>query len=406
MTHELEATRAALEEEREERKIERYSMHFSASQPAAVDNMAELSDLSYERKLRMEILESLKKVRAQNAILATSIGEQTENCASLTSIVEHEREERRQLEHRIEKLQQANFTLLEHNKLLVGRDSALQQDISTLLTKSQADDWMRGVLEAELRQARQSDGTASPTTLEGPKPTALTPKPDSRRPTLGITLENHGPLRAQLFAARDELHITKLRLGKSEATCADLAERLTTLQHKMTSCVDSSARALDVERELRREGAEREAALVEETHSLTSALNAARTELDSLKSLTGRRSTDALRDADSSSMRSSRPEAKVKFEQFADMMNSRRISIGPEVIFMFLHCCQNVHLVTAAKEWVCPFPTTSPAAQSAAFTFNFPFFIDRFTRDTRLVVNAHFYASFIYLSPHGQQHVS
>lgn len=247
------------------------------------------SDLLYERKLRMEVLETLKKIRAQNALLSRSIREFQDKNAALTEALEAETDRRMQIEAELKRLYQANFTLLEHNKLLVGRDSALQEDISTLITKSQADDWMRNVLEDELRSARQNSPEPTDPDLFDQRRNSLvslqrSPQHESlKRRSMAITLEHSGPLRAQLTAARDELHITQRLLAESEKKCAELTEKIAAIHLNMTQCVDSSAQALEVERELRAEVTERLACLEEENVSLRSTIDTLRQELEDLK---------------------------------------------------------------------------------------------------------------------------
>lgn len=278
----------------DERAIRRQSTLVPASLAStALDlHITEQSDLLYERKLRMEILETLKKIRGQNALLSRSAREYKEKCTSLTDILETEREQRQHMEEELKRLSQINFTLLEHNKLLVGRDSALQEDISTLITKSQADDWMRNVLEDELRLARhsspepqQSNHPIDPVDRRNSLASInFSPEHESlKRRSMAITLEHSGPLRAQLTTARDELHVTQRQLAESEKKCADLTDRISALQHNMTQCVDSSTQALEVERELRAEVAERAIELEDENLSLRNMLADLRLEIEQLK---------------------------------------------------------------------------------------------------------------------------
>ncbi|THU89507.1 hypothetical protein K435DRAFT_243311 [Dendrothele bispora CBS 962.96] len=275
---ELEQARDALSDEREDRKIERHSLILTSSPPPILPPPTELdghineqSELLYERRLRVEILETLKKIRAQNTTLSRELREHKDGSASLTSILDAEREEKEQMREEITRLSQKNYTLFEHNKLLVGRDSALQEEIATLITKSQADDWMRSVLEGELRKARQ-DSPSTSTFQSSP-----TPEP----PT--ITLEHQGPLRCQLVAAQDELHITKLRLQTSEKKCQEFEERIAGLQQNMTLCLDSSSKALEVERGLRTELAQHAANLEAENDSLKRDMETTRFDLESLR---------------------------------------------------------------------------------------------------------------------------
>ncbi|KAK7446372.1 hypothetical protein VKT23_004225 [Stygiomarasmius scandens] len=274
---ELERARDALSDEQEERKIERHSLILTSSPPPVVPPPTELdghineqSELLYERRLRVEILETLKKIRAQNTSLSRELREQKDKSASLTGILDAEKEEKEQMREEITRLSQKNFTLFEHNKLLVGRDSILQEEIANLMTKSQADDWMRNVLETELRKARHDSPNTSTFQLSPNQPTTI--------PT--ITLEQQGPLRHQLVAAQDELHITQIRLQTSEKKCKELEERVLGLQQNMTRCLDSSSKALEVERGLRAELAEHAANLENQNASLKHDLESAMFDLE------------------------------------------------------------------------------------------------------------------------------
>ncbi|KAJ6502561.1 hypothetical protein C8R45DRAFT_976996 [Mycena sanguinolenta] len=248
---ELEETRDALNSERAARRTSnRFSTlslsRFSSISSSGSDGGSDQNDADYERRLRDELQETVKKIRAQNALISRSLRQKEETCTSLSTALEEERSARRAADDEVARLTAANFTLLEHNKLLVGRDATLQEDISSLITKSQADEWMRGVLEAELHRR----GPPSP---EHANEASSPPK--AERPTL--TLENQGNLRAELVSTRDELHITKVRLATSEKECATLTKRVSALQKELVMCLDSSSQALEVERELRADVEER-----------------------------------------------------------------------------------------------------------------------------------------------------
>ncbi|KAJ7273701.1 hypothetical protein B0H12DRAFT_1090680 [Mycena haematopus] len=261
---ELEETRDSLNSERAAR---RSSNRFSTLSHARFSSISSSShgsdgtgndqnDADYERRLRDELQDTLKKIRAQNALISRSLRQKEETCASLSAALEEERSARRAADDEVAKLTAANFTLLEHNKLLVGRDAALQEDISALVTKSQADEWMRSVLESELhRRGPPSSEYAN---------VASTPQPD--RPTL--TLEHQGNLRAELVSTRDELHINQIRLANAEKECATLTRRVSALQKELVMCLDSSSQALEVERELRADVEERSRGMAEENASL------------------------------------------------------------------------------------------------------------------------------------------
>ncbi|KAJ3856023.1 hypothetical protein EV368DRAFT_61996 [Lentinula lateritia] len=268
---ELNATQDALVDEREDRRIEHQSLTIPGTSSLSAQtgpdrHISERSELLYERKLRMEILDTLKKIRAQNATLSQSLREAQENYESLDSVLKAQHIEKEELRDEIKELSQRNFTLYQHNKLLVNRDTVLQEEISSLMTKSQADDWMRGVLEEELRKQRSKQGS--------PDNNSCHPHDISTRSHVhqisvpAITLEHQGPLRAQLVAAQDKLYITQRCLEVSEKQCEELENRVSSLQRNMTQCLDSSAQALELERELRAEVEENSRSLAEENSRL------------------------------------------------------------------------------------------------------------------------------------------
>ncbi|KAJ7343497.1 hypothetical protein DFH08DRAFT_228899 [Mycena albidolilacea] len=264
---ELEETRDALNSERAKRRSSnRFSTlshaRFSSISSSSHDSDgpgSEQNDADYERRLRDELQDTLKKIRAQNALISRSLRQKEETCVSLSTTLEEERSARKAADEEVTRLTAANFTLLEHNKLLVGRDAALQEDISALVTKSQADEWMRGVLETELHRRGPP---SSESTYE--------PHPEPERPTL--TLEHQGNLRAELVSTRDELHITQVRLATSERERTTLTQRVSALQKQLVMCLDSSSQALDVERELRADVEERSRGLADENATLKTRL--------------------------------------------------------------------------------------------------------------------------------------
>ncbi|KAJ7449798.1 hypothetical protein FB451DRAFT_1286579 [Mycena latifolia] len=264
---ELEETRDALNNERAERRSSRRFSTLSHARFSSISSSAygsdgqtsDQNDADYDRRLREELQDSLKKIRAQNAMISRSLRQKEESCASLSSALEEERTARKTADEEVARLSALNFTLLEHNKLLVGRDAALQEDISSLITKSQADEWMRGVLEAELRR-RGPPNSDSVTEVTQPPPDG---------PTFGITLEHQGTLRAELVSTRDELHIAQVRLSTTEQQCTTLTQRVSSLQQQLVMCLDSSSQALEVERDLRADVEERARVLAEENAALT-----------------------------------------------------------------------------------------------------------------------------------------
>lgn len=276
MSVELDTTKDCLIDEREERAVERYSAALVSGVPhsSTIDgDVGEQFDSTDEHRMHIGLMDTLQKIRAQNTLLTRSLREYKVKSANLSNALETERNERNGVEEEIQRLSQLNFTLLEHNKLLVGRDSSLQEDISTLITKSQADDWMRGILEAELRQARQTTSTPQEQDLTAVHPDAVV-APVAEIKALELTLEHQGPLRAQLISTQDELHITRLRLVESEKQCDALTKKISSLQDNLTLCLDSSSEALEVERDLRAEVTDRLYALEEENIILLGKLNA------------------------------------------------------------------------------------------------------------------------------------
>ncbi|KAJ7709917.1 hypothetical protein B0H17DRAFT_244236 [Mycena rosella] len=176
-------------------------------------------------------------------MISRSLRQKEEICASLSSALEEEKSARKTADEEVARLSALNFTLLEHNKLLVGRDAGLQEYISSLITKSQADEWMRGVLEAELRRRAPADSDSVPEVSQ--------PPPEAGRPALSASFEHQGSLRAELVSTRDELHIA---------------------QKQLVMCLDSSSQALEVERDLRADVEERARVLADENAALKARL--------------------------------------------------------------------------------------------------------------------------------------
>ncbi|KAF9053664.1 hypothetical protein BDZ89DRAFT_289576 [Hymenopellis radicata] len=224
---ELEETRDALLTERDGR------IAYPESQATTPQ-----SEVVWERKLRMEMLEALKKVRTQNTVLSRSVREHQEHCESLSSLLAEERAQRETAEDELSRLAQVNFTLFEHNKLLVERDLAFQKMTS-------------------------SPHPGDPLEFQNLKPA------------------DDDSLRTQLNAATDELHITNLRLAASEEKCSDLSEHVSFLQQQMTQCLDSSAQALEVERELRAEFMGRANIALEENERLRAQISTVERQLHS-----------------------------------------------------------------------------------------------------------------------------
>ncbi|PBK96841.1 hypothetical protein ARMGADRAFT_1076975 [Armillaria gallica] len=212
---ELEATRDALVMEREERQI---IYPLPAERPTTPDGQSsDQSAILWERKLRMDILEVLKRVRTQNTVLSRSVREYQGQCESLSSLLDKERGERQRAESEAARLSQVNFKLFEHNKLLVSRDLAFQTMTSSFEPRPPTEFSQSYAIESASSEAHRCS------------------------------------LRAQLNSATDELHVVKLQLAASQEKRANLAERISSLQRQMIQCVDLSTQALEVERDLRNE---------------------------------------------------------------------------------------------------------------------------------------------------------
>ncbi|KAK0483612.1 hypothetical protein IW261DRAFT_1464167 [Armillaria novae-zelandiae] len=236
---ELEATRNALVMEREERQI---IYPLPTERPTTPDDQFnDQSALLRERKLRMDILEVLKRVRTQNTVLSRSVREYQSQCESLSSLLDKERGERQRAESEAAQLS----------------DLAFQTMTSSFEPRP----------PKEFCQNHASDSTSS---------------------------EDHRcPLRAQLNSASDELHVAKLQLTASQEKRANLAERISSLQRQMVQCVDLSTQALEVERDLRNEISYRASLLSSENVELQDKVRALEEELQREASLsipTGKRS--------------------------------------------------------------------------------------------------------------------
>ncbi|KAF7294944.1 hypothetical protein MIND_01032500 [Mycena indigotica] len=249
---ELEEARDALNNERAVRRSShRFSTlshaRFSSTSSSPSEGQGEaVNDVEYERQLRTELQSTLKKIRAQNETLSRSLHEQEDTCSSLTASLEEERGGRKAAEEEVLRLSSLNLTLFEHNKLLAGRDAALQQDLSELMTKAQAEEYMRTALEVEL----------------------------ARRTAVSPLVEETA--QDELFLAREELQITTEQLSIVQEECTTLRQRVALLQEQLVMCVDSSSQALEFERELRSDMEERSRLLSDENTSL-------KTRLDSLE---------------------------------------------------------------------------------------------------------------------------
>ncbi|KAF7322965.1 hypothetical protein HMN09_00076100 [Mycena chlorophos] len=259
---ELEEARDALNNERANRRSSnRFSTlsharfsSVSSSATAASDSPVGkdgVDDVEYERRLRTELQDTLKKIRAQNDTITRSLRQQEESCASLSASLEEERRSRKAAEEEVGRLSAVNVTLFEHNKLLAGRDAALQEDISALTSRAEAEGTLRAALEAELDRIAASPPTPLP-------------------------LDVDESVADSLSSAREELQIATERLSTAEEECIALRQRVAALQQQLVMCVDSSSQALEFERELRADMEERSRLLADENSAL-------KTRLDSLE---------------------------------------------------------------------------------------------------------------------------
>jgi hypothetical protein len=232
------------------------------------------SQLSAQRIMKSDssardgLSNSLRTIRAQYAQVSRALREELKTNGSLSADLQTERAARKLAEDALADILLQNFTLVEHNKLLVSRDAALRNDIS-FISKFTAD---RFASEDKLRSAlsvhsfskdvanpdchsRHSSISAAPHTqdilidsllrtqsmidLSGSMP----PKAESHHTTLKI----------QLVAVQDALHITKRQLSVIEQRCDTLSAKVASLQKHISSCVDECSTALEVERGLRHE---------------------------------------------------------------------------------------------------------------------------------------------------------
>lgn len=233
-----------------------------------------------EHSMKSGILNSLRTIRAQYAETSRALRNETTTNASLTTQLQAERTARKLAEVSLADLLLQNFVLVEHNKLLVGRDTALQDDISSLVSQSTADNWMRLVLEDKLRSVSSACkfGNDEANPILRSSRSSISETPHRQEGMLACISESFSPtteyrstaLRAQLVAVQDELHVTKRQLSVAEQRCDALSAKATSLQEHIFTCVDECGAALEVERELRYEVEARVHALLCETMALKS----------------------------------------------------------------------------------------------------------------------------------------
>ena len=209
--------------------------------------------------------DTAQKLRSEVAHLSRALREESAKFLAASQELEASQAVQSELVRDLERLCSDNFTLSEHNKLLSRRDKSLHEDIAALLAKSREEDWARGLLEDQLEKARLELGVFDMSL------------PQVSSEPLRLTIEDGGPLLVQLSSAKDELHITRLRLERSERRRKELEGRLSVSQRNMGECVDTTSGALDVERGLRNELSLRCSALEREVADL-------KEQLDSLSS--------------------------------------------------------------------------------------------------------------------------
>ncbi|KIM87061.1 hypothetical protein PILCRDRAFT_815518 [Piloderma croceum F 1598] len=235
------------------------------------------SQLSTQRIMKSDnsardaLSNSLRTIRAQYAQVSRALREELKTNSSLSADLQTEHAARKLAEDALADILLQNFTLFEHNKLLISRDTALRNDTS-FISKFTADHRTRFASKDKLRSAflvrsfgedvanpdchsRHSSISAAPRTQDIlidslPRtqsmidlPGSISPKAESRHTTLEI----------QLVAVQDELHITKRQLSATEQRCDTLSAKVASLQKYMSSCVDTCSTALEVERGLRYE---------------------------------------------------------------------------------------------------------------------------------------------------------
>jgi hypothetical protein len=204
---------------------------------------------------------SLKIISAQKPAPSESIDKNLEanqnlkaELLALKAELEAERFAREAAKGELKRLADINSILSENNRLLSSRDNAVQSQIFFLNMKSYNDDRTRMNIIADLRMALRTlcaeqkvypdDGLILPS----PTPVGL----DSR---LGDAPSNTNrpfkAIRRKFVTVQSELDLTNDKLSASENRCNTLLERVSSLQRNIITCVDESAKALEVERELR-----------------------------------------------------------------------------------------------------------------------------------------------------------
>jgi len=230
--------------------------------------------------------------------------------ASLTADLRAERAARQLAEDALANLLLKNFTLVEYNKLLISKDNALQNDISSLISKPASDNWTRLALENRMRSAPSARTFGKDVANLCHSSISVTPhmhelpadSPLRKQGATGLSESifttsdsSQTSLRAQLVVVQDELHITKRQLAVTEQRRHNLSAKVTFLQEHITTCVDECGAALEVERELRYELEDRVHELLCETMVLKGQAKVIEGGVDRQKTFIGR---GALQEAD------------------------------------------------------------------------------------------------------------
>ena len=270
----LEISRDSLSPAEEERTKE-HVCSLAAHSALGVQLLEALeSQLSAQRIMKSDnsardtLSNSLRTIRAQYAQVSRALREELKTNSSLSADLQTERAARRLAEDALANILLQNFTLFEHNKLLISRDTALRNDTS-FISKSTTDHMTRFASRDKLRSAfsvrsfgkdvansdchsRHSSISAAPHTQDIPIDTLLRTRSMIDLP--GSKAESHHTtLKIQLVAVQDELHITKRQLFVTEQRCDTLSAKAASLQKHISSCVDKCSTALEVERGLRYE---------------------------------------------------------------------------------------------------------------------------------------------------------
>lgn len=217
--------------------------------------------LAQESDMRDGLLNSLRQIRAQYTDVSRKLRNALVVNCSLTAELEKERAARVTAESALANLASKNLTLIEHNKVLLGREPTLPNDsfISHRRSHLATDSHLQVAIPA--RMAIPMSHSRQSSISEAYQPQAFLAEPSLRQlegsSASGLicwtTEFRRAALRTKLIAAENELHIAKQHLAISERRCDTLSTKVSSLQANLTICVDECSRALAVERELRYE---------------------------------------------------------------------------------------------------------------------------------------------------------